>query len=120
MRVQYTPTKPRELGHGVVEDLRVGDTYTVIALNADRMQGARLMIRSPRHGRPYWYPAADFTVTDPSVPRQWQAQIEGGLLTLAPPALLRPGFYDEYWSDSPDSRVVAALEEAAKGIEETS
>jgi hypothetical protein len=84
-------------------DLTPGNLYRVIGIEADHF---RLMNDL---GQPYLYSPGIFEVVDNRRPRDWRAwQGEQGEQYAYPPALARPGFFEDYFDH--DKKAMATLQ----------
>ena len=77
-------------------DLTRGNVYRVIGIEADDY---RLM---NDQGRPFLYPPRAFDLVDAKEPREWiNFQAESGERYAYPPALGKPGFWEDYFDEKP-------------------
>ena len=100
--------------------LRVGDEYTVLALETD-IRGPRaedravFRIADKRGGAPGLLGAYLFRVVDGRLPTAWHAIVnERGNLEIGPEAWLEPGYWERFFDSDPDAK--REFEQAAQDI----
>jgi hypothetical protein len=73
-------------------DLSAGQLYCVIGIEANDYRILNDL------GKPYLYPAQDFTLVDASEPMDWVSDVgTDGERYAYPPALNEPGFFEDFF-----------------------
>jgi len=80
--------------HSSYSDLRFGQPYVVIGIEADYL---RILNNA---GRPFLYPAALFAIVDAREPSDWVTEFGQDRERYSyPPPLNKPGFFEDFFDE---------------------
>lgn len=111
MKVLCTQLPVSPLGEVLASNawVTVGSKYHVVSILAEPARSVQLQIVTDDGRSLAWFSSTYFATVDETVPDRWVSRIgSGGVLALAPAALLAPGFWEAYYDGEPSA--VEAME----------
>lgn len=86
--------------------VKIGKEYIVISVTAVPERAPKLQIITD-DGTPGWWDSTLFITTSSLIPANWVAYVtEGGIIEMGPEPWLRRGFWEAYFDQDRDARLI--------------